>query len=148
MKNQTALKALYLLSRPISVGSILLLLINDHLLRIYWPSWWTGKIGDFAWLYFFPFVLTFTFAWLIPISLKKHEFIVMSLSLGLTGGVFSLANTSSLFHQWLVKFLELLFGVPVGLRRDPTDLIAIISLVAAWWAWTREKHPRYESTKP
>jgi hypothetical protein len=29
------------------------LLINDHLLREFWPSWWTGKIGDFAWLLFF-----------------------------------------------------------------------------------------------
>jgi hypothetical protein len=33
------------------------LLLNDHLFRIHWPGWWTGKLGDFAWLFFFPFAL-------------------------------------------------------------------------------------------
>ncbi len=139
MKNHTATKALHMLSQPLSVGAILLLLINDHLLRICWPSWWTGKIGDFAWLYFTPFALTFLMAWLIPSCWKHHERIVIVLAFGLTGGIFTLANTWTVFHFWLVNLLEVLLGVPIGLRLDPTDLIALISLAAAWWMWAREK---------
>ena len=45
------------MSHPLTLLSILVLFINDHVLRIYWPSWVTGKIGDFAWLYFAPFTL-------------------------------------------------------------------------------------------
>ena len=34
------------LAHPLSWGAILLLLLNDHLWRWRWPSWWTGKAGD------------------------------------------------------------------------------------------------------
>jgi hypothetical protein len=139
MLNKTAAKALHLLSHPLSPGAILLLLINDHILRIYWPSWWTGKIGDFAWLYFTPFALAAILAWLIPSYWRHHEAIVSALAFGLTGGIFSLANTWPSFHLWLINLLEHLLGIPIGLRRDPTDLITLISLAAAWWMWTREK---------
>jgi hypothetical protein len=147
MLNKTTTKALHLLSRPLSVGAILLLLVNDHLLRIYWPSWWTGKIGDFAWLYFIPFALAAILACLIPSHWKRHEMIVFALSLLLIGGTFSLANTSPSFHLCLINFLEHLLGVPIGLRRDPTDLIALISLAAAGWMWTKEKHFQHKYRK-
>jgi hypothetical protein len=137
MKNQTTVKALHLLSRPLSVGAILLLLINDHVLRIYWPSWWTGKIGDFAWLYFTPLVVAALIAWLVPSRWKHHDLFVITLSIGVTGTVFTLGNTSPAFHLWLVNHLEGLLEFPVGLRRDPSDLIALISLAICWWTWSK-----------
>jgi hypothetical protein len=147
MVNKTAAKALYILSQPLSVGAILLLLINDHLLRIYWPSWWTGKIGDFAWLYFTPFALAAILAWLIPSHWKHHETTVFALAFALTGGVFSLANTSAMFHLWLINLLENILGTPISLRRDPTDIIALISLVMAWQMWIREKRSQHKSSQ-
>lgn len=147
MLNKTTAKALHMLSQPLSVGAILLLLINDHLLRIYWPSWWTGKIGDFAWLYFTPFVLAAILAWLIPSCWKHHETIVFALAFGLTGGIFSLANTWPVFHLCLVNLLEVLLGVPIRLHLDPTDLIALVSLAMAWWMWTREKRFQHKFRK-
>ena len=66
MTNQAFRRTLSCLSHPITIGSVMLLLLNDHVLRVLWPSWWTGKLGDFTWLVFFPFVLAAILAWLIP----------------------------------------------------------------------------------
>lgn len=142
MKNPTAFKALHALSHPLSIGAIVLLLINDHVLRLFWPSWWTGKLGDFAWLYFMPFASAALIAWFIPSRWKRHEVLVGVLAYGLTGGVFALGKTSPSFHLWLVDQLEHLFGMPIGLRCDPTDLIALPALMASYWMWTR--HVRFQ----
>ena len=123
------------LQHPLSWISIGLLLLNDHLLRIYWPSWWTGKLGDFAWLFFFPFVLAVILAWLLPRRIPHHEDWVAGLSLGLTGSVFALAKTWPAFHRITVKLASWLFGWPVNWRLDPTDLIALVSLAGAAWLW-------------
>jgi hypothetical protein len=137
MKNKIALKTLHALSHPLSIGAILLILINDHILRIYWPSWWTGKLGDFAWLFFIPFALAAVIAWLIPSNWKQQELLVGVLAYAFTGGIFTLAKTCPPFHLWLIDLLERLLGIPIGLRCDPTDLIALPSLAASCWMWTR-----------
>ncbi|OQX61058.1 MAG: hypothetical protein B6I38_02675 [Anaerolineaceae bacterium 4572_5.1] len=133
-------KTISLLTRPISLGAIVLLLINDHLLRKFWPSWWTGKIGDFAWLFFFPFLLAIFLAWLIPSRLSNQEKIVRWLAFGLTGSVYILANTLPEFHAFTVGALEWALNCPVALKRDPTDLIALVSLGAAWWFWDHQSN--------
>lgn len=45
------------LSHPITFLSICLLLLNDHVLKQIAPSHLTGKLSDFAGLFFFPFLL-------------------------------------------------------------------------------------------
>ena len=50
-------RTLISLSHPVSIGAIALLLFNDHVWRRVAPSWFTGNIGDFAWLIFTPFLL-------------------------------------------------------------------------------------------
>ena len=64
------------------------------------------------------------------------------LAYGLTGGIFTLAKTSPSFHLWLVDQVEHLFGTPIGPRWDPTDLLALPSLAASYWMWTR--HVRFQ----
>ena len=44
---------------PRTVGAILVLLINDHLLKGAAPGWVTGKLSDFAGLVFFPLLGVF-----------------------------------------------------------------------------------------
>ena len=46
MSNRAFLRAANSLTHPVTIGAIGLLLLNDHILRIHWPSWWTGKLGD------------------------------------------------------------------------------------------------------
>jgi hypothetical protein len=121
---------------------VAVLLINDHLLRRVWPSWWTGKIGDFAWLYFAPFVAAAVLAWIIPPKWKAQEKLVGLLSFGLIGGVFILANTIPEFHRWVSAGLESLLPIPYVIHRDPTDLMALISLWFGWRAWSLRELPQ------
>ena len=95
MKKQSAFwKIISLLSHPTAVLAIALLLINDWILRIYWPSWWTGKIGDFAWLFFFPFLLAAILSIFIPSSTKKQEKLIKVLAFVFSGLLFTLPNTN------------------------------------------------------
>lgn len=131
MGNDLFWKALRLLAHPASVGAMATLLVNDHLLRRLWPSWWTGKLGDFAWLFFMPFVA----AALIALIAGRRARNVGALACLLIGGVFALAKTVPAAHAAVIVAASILFGFPVGWRRDPTDLIALVSVVAAWLMW-------------
>ncbi len=66
MANMALRRSLRALAHPLSLGAILLLLVNDQLIRWRWPSWWTGKAGDVAWLFFAPFALAAIIALLLP----------------------------------------------------------------------------------
>lgn len=135
MRNKAFQRALVCLAHPLSLGAILLLLVNDHLLKRHWPSWWTGKASDFAWLLFAPFITAALLAWLLPSRIEQQEEGVGLWAIALTGLVFSLAKTLPAFHTLMVRLLEALLGCAVGLRRDPTDLIALPSLLLAWRLW-------------
>jgi hypothetical protein len=143
MRNEALDKALFLLSRPVTLVAMAVLLLNDHLLRRLWPSWWTGKLGDFAWLYFMPFAAAALFALVLPrrIASARRTDLAGWLAFGTAGGIFGLAKTLPVFHAWLVGSLGALLGFPVGWQRDPTDLIALLSLAAAWIAWRRALRP-------
>ena len=45
------------LLHPLVLGAVALLLLNDHVFKARWPSWWTGKLSDVAGLVMFPLVL-------------------------------------------------------------------------------------------
>src|SRR5438093_11910351 len=45
------------LASPSAVAAVTVLLLNDHVLKQAWPSPITGKLSDFAGLYFAPWVL-------------------------------------------------------------------------------------------
>jgi hypothetical protein len=134
--NKTFLRAAASLCHPISVAAMLLLLFNDHWLRVSTPSWWTGKLGDFAWLLFAPFAMAMLLALIVPPS-PRQERIVKTLAFSLVGGIFAFAKTVPIVHAFVAHIAETLLRTPIGLRRDPTDLIALASLGAAWWLWDR-----------
>jgi len=131
MENRLSRKALRLLCSPPSLVAMAVLLVNDHLLRRFWPSWITGKLGDFAWLLFFPFALAWGWALVLP----RRERLVRGLAFGITGGIFALANTIPACHAMVVKVAEWMLGFPVIWVRDPSDLMALVSLAAAWVMW-------------
>jgi hypothetical protein len=120
------------------MGAVVLLLLNDHVLRWNWPSWWTGKLGDFAWLLFAPFLVMAALA-LIP----RHgewrapwgEDRIALAGFALTGLVFALMKTLPAAHQAGLRALSWLVGAPFTLRRDPSDLLALVALPLAWWVW-------------
>ena len=114
---------------------VALTLLNDHVLRQLWPSWWTGKISDFTWLAFAPFLLAVLLAWLVPARLRRHEEIVGWLSFGFVGVGFALAKTIPAVHSLAKVALETLIGGQVTLIVDPTDLITLPALLIGWYIW-------------
>jgi hypothetical protein len=138
MKNPAFGRAMEALSHPLSVAGVITLLLNDHLLRRAWPSWWTGKIGDLAWLLFAPFVLAAGLAWLIPRAIRHRDAAVGGLALSLTGIGFAAAKTLPLVHAGTVALLARMYHTPVALQIDPSDLLATPALLAGWVIWKRD----------
>lgn len=58
-------RQLRVLAHPAILAALALLALNDFVLRRAWPSWFTGKLGDFAWLFAAPPVVAVLFALLI-----------------------------------------------------------------------------------
>jgi hypothetical protein len=141
MDNPTLRKALRLLVHPATLAAIVLLLVNDHLLRRVWPSAITGKLGDFAWLFFIPFALTALLALVWPANGRAKRVTPAVLAFGAVGAVFALSKTVPAVHELVVDFASWLFGFEVGWRRDPTDLIALASTLIAASLWRRTPLP-------
>ena len=119
MENRLSRKALRLLCSPLSLGAMAVLLINDHLLRRFWPSWVTGKLGDFAWLLFFPFAL----AWVLAFILPRRERLVRGLSFGMTGGIFALAKTFRFSGRLTERFPRFVWNMLYG---NPKKTVLIL----------------------
>ncbi|MCY0996912.1 hypothetical protein OWM54_07125 [Myxococcus sp. MISCRS1] len=45
------------LLHPLVFCAVLVLVLNDHVFKARWPSWWTGKLSDVAGLAMFPLLL-------------------------------------------------------------------------------------------
>jgi hypothetical protein len=140
--NKTFGHALRCLSHPVSIGALLLLLLNDHLLRHLWPSWWTGKLGDAAWLIFAPFMLLAFFAVILPERVSQKDDALFWASVATTGGVFAAANTIPAFQNCFLNVLEAVLGWRMRLVVDPTDLLTLPVLLIPVMLWYREQfHP-------
>lgn len=124
------------LKHPVTLLSIGLLLVNDHILKVVVPSWLTGKLSDFAGLFFFPFLLAIGFGLLFRhISAKT----IGALAFGVTAIWFTLIKTTTWGNAFTEESISRLLGVPVQIILDPTDLIALVVLFPAWRLWNQAK---------
>jgi hypothetical protein len=133
--NRTFWKALHSLVHPLSLMAILLLLFNDHWLRYAHPSWLTGKLGDFTWLVFAPFITALLLAWIVPQRWKQHSRIVRWLSIGFIGVWFATAKTIPFVHDLTTQTLYAIVGWQGQLRLDITDLLTLPALLISWHIW-------------
>ena len=101
------------------------------------PSWLTGKLGDFTWLLFAPFIAGLVLAWVVPRRLKHHTQWVASLSFGFIGIWFATAKTIPMVMTWTKDVLEGLVGWRGTLGTDATDLVTLPALLIGWWIWQR-----------
>ncbi len=117
---------------PLMIGSIVLLLVNDHLLKAYSPSWLTGKLSDFAGLFFFPFLLALALH-----RVARDEDRALRWGLALTGLVFAAIKTLPEANAAFTGLVSRALGPSVRFVLDPTDLIAMAVLPAAWLFWKK-----------
>lgn len=112
------------LVHPIPLAAVVLLIVNDHV----WkggralPAWMTGKISDFAGLFFFPVLLTVLVehGWRSRGAAVSRRRIAWS-SVVLTGVVFAALKS--------VPALAALASAVIGpVVCDPTDLVALGAL--------------------
>jgi len=118
--------AISCLTHPLSAMAVLTLVVNDHLLKGNAPPWLTGKLSDFAGLFFFPFLLALVAglvriprAFRFGVLITALAFTVLKTSPAIAGG------TRALF-PWGSRVVV-----------DPTDLIALVSLFLASFMWRR-----------
>ena len=122
------------LASPPSLAAIALLLVNDHLLKELWPSFLTGKLSDFAGLYFAPFVvLAVIFAIpLGPLHAKpSRTALIAYLAIATCFAALKLADATA---APLLAFASTV-GFPVVITRDPTDLAALSILPLSYATW-------------
>ena len=132
MDNKPFWRALHSLAHPVSMAAIVTLLLNDHWLRHEHPAWWTGKLGDLAWLVFAPCIAALIFAWIVP---RRHHDWVGPLAFGFIGIWFATAKTIAPVHELTTTSVEAIIGWEGTLHRDVTDLLTLPGMLVGWWVW-------------
>lgn len=121
----------YFLS-PTPLAAVGILILNDHYLKGHFPSWWTGKLSDFAGLFFTPLFLCAILnlaknlcsrpgpqkpiAWISPLQLMA--------AIVLTDLLFAAIKLSQTAAALYIEAM-LTLGFPAQVTPDPTDLMAV-----------------------
>jgi hypothetical protein len=133
--NRAFWRAIHSLAHPVTIFAVLMLLFNDHWWRHNYPSWLTGKMGDFTWLVFAPIICALLVAWVVPHKWQNQEKIVGWLSFGFIGVWFATAKTMPVIHQITTNTVEWIVGWEGTLRIDPTDLLTLPALLIGYYIW-------------
>lgn len=128
--NSESRVALYCLVHPASLLALALLALNDHWFKGLGPGWLTGKLSDFAGLFYFPFLIII-FVGLVPVRAPRPRLLLGRCVFWATGIWFATAKSIPVVHRATVWLAESLVG-EVQIIRDPSDALALIALVPAW----------------
>lgn len=127
------------LTHPVVLSAMVLLLLNDHVFKRYFPSVLTGKVSDFAGLLFFPLLLS------ALIGLVEHKpRRAAGWGFALTGLIFGAIKLFPAAAEGANAALGWLLGGNVHITLDPTDLVAMTMLLPAWLIWRRAPTRRYD----
>jgi hypothetical protein len=114
------------LLHPLPLAAILVTAANDQLLKGsgLLPAWLTGKLSDFAGLFFFPLV--------VAAVLRAKTAAARTIVVVATGALFAAFKLSPRACAWIAPI--------AGVTPDATDLIALPMLAVAWW-WMARLRP-------
>lgn len=124
---KTSLRAL---AHPGSALALVLLVLNDHVLKQAWPGVVTGKLSDVAGLVVFPLLLAVPLA---TMNVRRP----LPAAVVATGAGFALVKASAVGAAAASAVWSV--GFPTTMRADPTDLLALPALTGAWWV---DRHTR------
>ncbi len=124
-----------LFTRAAPVACMLLVALNDHVLKGagLLPGVVTGKLSDFAGLYFAPLLVAELWMFARPSPLAHVPVRrVAGAALGF-GVLFTAIKTYPPADRWYEAVLTALLRRPAGNTVDPTDLVALVMLGVAVW---------------
>jgi hypothetical protein len=124
-------------ARPLPLAAVATLLLNDHVFKgsELLPGWLTGKLSDFAGLFFFPILLV---AVARPRCTPRFAAAVATLS---TGAVFTAIKLVPAVNALATRACG-----PTAL--DPSDLLALPALGASWLWMARCERRTTHSSRP
>lgn len=140
MSRSTFQRALDSLSHPVAVSVVLILLVNDYLLKPYSPSWWTGKLSDAAWLVIMPLVIAALVALIVPPRAQHAERIIGPAAFVPCAVCFTALKASPETNRWLLESARRLTGIPWHTLSDPSDLLVLPVIGIGWLLWARSNH--------
>jgi len=151
-------KALGWLAHPVSLAAIVVMALNDHVLKAAFGGWWTGKLSDVAGLVFFPALVAVVLA-AVGVAVRGAgiggarpaggDFSRLALgAVAVTGAGFVWVKATWAGAATASAVLTAITGPFVGgpsvVRADVTDLLALPALgLAAWVATGAARGDRY-----
>jgi photosystem II stability/assembly factor-like uncharacterized protein len=125
------------LASPLGIASVALLIANDHVFKQVAPSAITDKLGDFAGLFFAPFVLLLVIG-ALPLRLSSRaELHFARGAYAVVAAMFVALKASAASAAVLVSLLTAVLGRQAFIVIDPTDLIALAVLPLSFVVWDR-----------
>ncbi len=121
------------LSAPV-LAAVGLMILNDHVLKNVdlLPAVITGKLSDFAFLFFAPIILAFV--------VRARTRLALAACYAVPILLFVAINLSTVASAYFAGFMSQF--VPMKLWPDPTDLIALAVVPLSWRHLTKERNPR------
>ncbi len=131
----SARAALAWLTDPVTCVALLLLVLNDHLLKASFGTWWTGKLSDVAWLVVAPPLVAVLLAGasrLVAVAPVDARTCTRA-SLAVVGTAFVVVKATAVGATAASAVLTALAG-PSTVLADPTDLLTLPALALAGYA--------------
>ncbi|GGO03030.1 hypothetical protein [Micromonospora parathelypteridis] len=123
------------LCHPVTLLALVVLVVNDHLLKAALPGLLTGKLSDVAGLVLAPPLVAVLLTLLVPRWPARAAALA---GLVAVGAGFALIKTSGYAAELASSAWTVLAG-PSLVRADRTDLLTLPALGLAWWSWTRSR---------
>ncbi|MFN8051625.1 MAG: hypothetical protein U0Q22_09330 [Acidimicrobiales bacterium] len=117
------------MSHPATVVGVVLLVVNDRVLKHAFGNWFTGKLSDVCGLFVFVLLLSE----LASLAMPRRRAGVIGFVAGAT--FFAATKVSAGVAAWVSGALTATI-VPSRIIADRTDLLALAVLVPAWRLWT------------
>ena len=128
-----------LLLRPVPLFAIILLALNDHVLKPIWPGLVTGKLSDIAGMVLCPLLLMAITALILARPWRSNEVAIRLACVAVTVVGFALLKESPTIARnygdllgW-VRYPLLHHWHRVQIAHDQTDLLALPGAGVAWW---------------
>jgi hypothetical protein len=124
---------------PVTLVCVLLLVVNDWVLKRHWHGGLVGKLSDIAGLAFAPVVLTAAIGLVLALAAKLGAHVDPSLTrrrllacIAATGACFAAVKLSPDAAAVLVRVLSSM-GRPAEIYLDRWDLLTLPALAVAYW---------------